>query len=331
MAILGNEPKSAVPSASRVAVIGAGTMGSGIATSFAQAGYSVLLTDRSSVALDRALVRINDNLTLLKEFNVLDRTVDDTLGHVHIQREVDGLVDSGDLGLIIETVTEDLQIKRQLFEQLDTLPERIILASNTSSLTLTDITQGMLSAHRTVGLHYFNPAHVIPLVEVHRGARTSDETVQRARQLVETSGKLTVLVRKALPGLVINRLTGALEREIDFLLDEEVITPAELDQAVKASLGFRLACMGPMEAEDMIGLDVAARVSANLFKELSNAVAPSSTLLQKVSKGELGIKAGRGWYEYPEGQIDLILERQMTRMLRQLALFHAFRSTGSEK
>jgi 3-hydroxyacyl-CoA dehydrogenase len=129
------------------------------------------------------------------------------------------------------------------------------------------------------------------------------------------------MVQKEVPGFVINRLTGALEREVDFLLDEGVVSPEDLDKAVKASLGFRLACLGPMEAEDMIGLDVAARVSSNLFKVLSNATEPSPDLVEKVARGELGIKSGCGWYDYSGSSQATVLAERNTRLLHQLALF----------
>jgi 3-hydroxyacyl-CoA dehydrogenase len=134
-------------------------------------------------------------------------------------------------------------------------------------------------------------------------------------------GKKPVLVRKEIPGFIINRLTGAMEREIDYLLEQGVVSPEDLDTAVKASYGFRLACLGPMEAEDMIGLDTAARASANIFPTLSNAQVPSDQLLEKVNKGEIGIKSGVGWYPYPEAQKAQKIAKNNQRMLRQLQLF----------
>jgi 3-hydroxyacyl-CoA dehydrogenase len=134
-------------------------------------------------------------------------------------------------------------------------------------------------------------------------------------------GKKPVIVQKAVPGFIINRLTGAMEREIDYLIDEGIVTAEDLDTAVKASYGFRLACLGPMEAEDMIGLDTSARVSARMFKVLSNRTEPSPKLLEKVDKGELGIKSGKGWYDYSGKTREEIGDSINRRLLKQLVLF----------
>lgn len=310
-------------SASTIAVIGAGTMGAGIAQSFAQAGHKVLLIDESNEALERAHALITTNLGQLQAFDLLEQGVAACLDRIELKVGSDALGDVPNLELVVESISEDLKLKQTLFAKLDTLPDTVILASNTSSMTLSEISDGMRTAHRTVGLHYFNPAHIIPAVEVHRGVATTDETVAGVRELVEGAGKISIVVRKEIPGFVINRLTGALEREIDLLLDEGVVSPEDLDKAVKASLGFRLACLGPMEAEDMIGLDIAARVSGNIFKVLSNATEPSPELCEKVARGELGVKSGRGWYDYPDSQKQSILEERNARLLRQLALFRS--------
>lgn len=304
-----------------VAVIGAGTMGAGIALSFAQAGFSVLLVDESQAALDRALELTNANLQLLSRFGLLGDGTAATLARIELHNSIEVLTSMAKLRLVVETIPEDLKLKRRLFMRLDELPGSVIIASNTSSFTMSAITRGMRTAHRTLGLHYFNPAHIIPAVEVHRGVETTDETIASAQQIVDRAGKVSIIVRKEVPGFVINRLTGALEREIDYLLDEGIVSPEDLDKAVKASLGFRLACLGPMEAEDLIGLDVAARVSANIFKVLSNATEPSPELLEKVARGELGIKTGHGWYDYSGGKREKALNKLNTRLLNQLSLF----------
>ena len=306
-----------------VAVIGSGTMGAGIAQSFAQAKFNVLLIDASDDALDRARASIETNLGQLDEFGLVEGRIAENLGRIGFQQGTDVLARTAGLKLVVETIPEDLGLKRALFRELDGLPDTVILGSNTSSFTLSAITDGMKTAHRTVGLHYFNPPHIIPAVEVHRCPATTDETVAAARRIVESTGKISIIVRKELPGFVINRLTGAIEREIDHLLDEGVVSPEDRDKAVKASGGVRLACLGPMEAEDMIGLDIAARVSGNIYKVLSNATEPSPELVEKVQRGELGVKSGRVWYDYPENRVKSILEERNARLLRQLALFRS--------
>ena len=185
------------------------------------------------------------------------------------------------------------------------------------------MTESMDTASRVVGLHYFNPAHVIPAVEVHHGERTDEAAIEHIIAIMHGVGKVPVRVRKEIPGFIINRLTGTLEREIDLLLDEGIVTPHDLDAAVKASLGFRLACIGPMEAEDFIGLDTAYRVSNNVFKGLSNATQASAALGEKVERGELGVKSGKGWYDYTAvPQADTFAKRD-EKLLAQLALYRA--------
>ena len=306
-----------------VTVVGAGIMGIGIAHGFAQAGMQVNIVDLSSQALAHCRTQIASNLRTFAEFELLDEAPESILSRINTfeTTELNDAVSNS--GFVVEALPEQLQLKQTLFKQLDVLPPDIILASNTSSLTITEIGREMASAERLVGLHYFNPAHIIPAVEIHRGQATSDQSIETTLDLMTRIGKKPVQVRKEVPGFIINRLTGAMEREIDYLLDNGVVSPEDLDIAVKASYGFRLACLGPMEAEDMIGLDTAARASANIFPNLSNASKPSSQLLAKVDAGELGIKSGKGWYDYPADEVKASLDDTNRRLLRQLALFNA--------
>ena len=162
-------------------------------------------------------------------------------------------------------------------------------------------------------------------MEIHRGAKTADAVVEAVFALLERAGKIPVLVRKEVPGFIINRLTGALMREVNYIIDEGIATPQDLDAAVKASFGFRLACVGPMEAEDFIGLDTCARVSGNLADSLSNRSGPSPALLEKIERNELGVKSGKGWYDYQGRSREEVLNERNRRLLRQLALFSARR------
>jgi 3-hydroxyacyl-CoA dehydrogenase len=222
---------------------------------------------------------------------------------------------------IVESVPEVLDIKKSIFAQLDAASPEVLVASNTSSFTMDKLTEGLTTCRRMLGLHYFNPAHIIPAVEIHMGKDTANDVVERTRALMLKIGKKPVIVQKTVPGFIINRLTGAMEREIDYLIDEGIVTPEDLDIAVKASYGFRLSCMGPMEQEDMIGLDTSARVSGNVFKVLSNKTEPSPILVNKVERGELGIKSGKGWYDYTGRSMEEIADKINRRLLKQLALF----------
>ena len=222
---------------------------------------------------------------------------------------------------VIEAVQEILEQKLDLFARLQAADPDLIIGSNTGSFTMDTLAEGLPRPDRLIGIHYFNPAHIIPLVEVHRGSACSDATYGETVRLLEVSGKKTVLVRVERPGFIVNRLMGALEREIDYLLDEGIVTPEDLDVAVKSSTGFRFACLGPMEVEDMIGLDIAATVSGRVFKGLSNATEPSPMLVEKVEKGELGIKSGKGWYDYSGRTREEVLKEKNAKLLPQLKLF----------
>jgi 3-hydroxyacyl-CoA dehydrogenase len=306
-----------------VAVIGAGTMGIGMVQTFAEAGLSVRMIARNQQRLEQSLASVDANLRLFDEFNLLRETPAVIKSRIKIISSEDMAEVTKGCDFVLETIPEVLDTKRAVFAQLDRLPAEVIIASNTGSFTMDMLSEKMQSPQRMVGVHYFNPAHIIPAVEIHKGKHTPDGVVKQTRALMVRTGKKPVIVQKTVPGFIINRLTGAMEREIDYLIDEGIVTPQDLDTAVKASYGFRLACMGPMAQEDMIGLDTSARVSGNVFKVLSNKTEPSPVLLEKVKKGELGIKSGRGWYDYSGKSRDEVNDTINRRLLKQLALFRS--------
>jgi 3-hydroxybutyryl-CoA dehydrogenase len=306
-----------------VAVIGAGTMGVGVVQTFAEAGMSVRMIARNRQRLEQSLASVAANLRLFDEFNLLREAPSAITSRIEIIPSEDMAAVTKGCDFVLETIPEVLDTKRMIFSQLDQLPPEVIIASNTSSFTMDMLTEKIKSPQRMLGLHYFNPAHIIPAVEIHKGKYTTDAVVEQTRSLMIRTGKKPVIVRKTVPGFIINRLTGAMEREIDYLIDEGIVTPEDLDIAVKASYGFRLACMGPMAQEDLIGLDTSARVSANVFKLLSSKTEPSPVLLEKVKKGELGIKSGKGWYDYSGKTRDEVNDAINRRLLKQLALFRS--------
>lgn len=303
------------------AVIGAGTMGEGIAQIFAESGIEVRLIDINEAALQRCLTQIGDNIALAAQCGLSGDSA------VRVLERIVPVVSSapaehiGDADIVVETIPEILQFKRTLFSQLDGLGPNVLIGSNTSSMTLTAICQDMRTPERAAGLHFFNPAHIIPAVEIHRSARTSDETVARARALLQRIGKVPLLVNAEIPGLVINRLTGALMREIYHLLEEQVVTPEELDAGITASLGFRMAAIGPMESADFTGLDVGLRVVTALLPQLSNRTTPPGLLTDRVAAGDLGIKTGKGWLDYHGRTRDDLLQERNVKLLEQLKLF----------
>jgi 3-hydroxybutyryl-CoA dehydrogenase len=306
-----------------IVVIGAGNMGEGIVHSFAQAGKSVKVLARRRETLDKCRQQIDTNLKLFAEFRLLEETAEVIGSRITYVPMAELSEAIKGCHFVVETIPEVLADKKELFGKLDDCAPDVVLASNTSSITITTLTEDMKTAHRVVGTHYFNPAHIVPLVEIHTGKRTSEEAVQATRDLMLQVGKKPVLVKKETPGFIVNRIQGAIFREISYLLDEGIASPEDIDMAAKAMYGFRLSCIGPMEADDMIGLDTSARVSSNLFKTLSNRTEPSATLLEKVNRGELGIKTGSGWYSYGGKTRAQVLDEINRRLLRQLVLFRA--------
>lgn len=305
----------------RVAVIGAGTMGEGIAQSFAEAGIAVTLCDISKDQLEAGLRAIARNVAQARDNGIEMDAPEDVCGRITAIETSDPATVVGDCALIIETVPELVDLKRKLFQSFDRLDRSILIASNTSSMTVDAIAGDMNSGQRVLGVHYFNPAHLIPAVELHKGSATSDETVERARALIERVGKVPFLVAKSMPGLVINRLTGALSREVAYLIQEEVISPRDLDAGVMASIGFRMAWVGPLQGSDFIGLDTGTRVTTALAPTLSNSTGPNPMVLDKVARGELGVKTGKGWYEYGPGEAEKITKTRNLRLIKQLKLF----------
>jgi 3-hydroxybutyryl-CoA dehydrogenase len=304
--------------AQQVGVVGAGTMGEGIAQSFAEAGLHVRLIDVSVAALERCTRQIGQNLSLALQYGLPGEDVARVLSRIESIACSEPSKELSAADMVIETVPEILELKRNLFAQLDALPADVLLGSNTSSMTMTSVCAEMNTPERVVGLHYFNPAHLIPTVEIHRGERTSEQSVERARAILLRSGKVPMLIRKEIPGFVINRLTGALMREIYHLLELGVVSPEELDAGVRSSLGFRMSQIGPLESADFTGLDVGVRVVSALLPLLSNRTEPPQALLDRVARGDLGIKTGRGWLDHQNRARDDLLNERNIKLLTQL-------------
>jgi len=305
----------------KILIVGSGTMGEGIAQTFAQAGFDVRLVARREEPLTRAMGQIRQNVQQFIEFDLIHETVEQVVDRIEAMVTTDMAKAVEGCTYVVETIQEVLEPKKELLGALQSANPQLIIGTNTGSFTIDSLTDGLPRPDNVIGIHYFNPAHIIPLVEIHRGTLTSDRALEETERLMRASGKKTVLVRKEVPGFIVNRIMGAIEREIDYLLDEGIVTPEDLDTAIKSSTGFRFACLGPMEVEDMIGLDTAMRVSQRVFKVLSVATEPSPILVEKVSKGELGIKSGKGWYDYSGKTREEVLEEKNRRLLPQLKLF----------
>jgi 3-hydroxybutyryl-CoA dehydrogenase len=280
---------------SRVAVIGAGTMGNGIAHVFAQHGWDVALVDSAPAALEKARGTIRTNLERqVKKGNLAAEAVDQVLGRISPGT---GLETAADAGLVVEAASESPAVKFGLFEQLDRVCEPgAILATNTSSISITEIAARTRRPGQVIGMHFMNPVPVMQLVEVIRGHATSDETTRRVMDTAAALGKTPVEVNDY-PGFVANRVLMPMINEAIFCVMEGVAEPEAIDTVMKLGMAHP---MGPLTLADFIGLDVCLAILEVLHRGLGDDKYRPCPLLRKmVAAGHLGRKTGRGFYEYP--------------------------------
>jgi len=290
----------------KVAVIGAGLMGHGIAQELAQGGYEVGLNDVTDEALEKAIVRIRDNYAMLEREGLLSQGKGEkTIGLVQTSVDIGVAIDGADL--VIEAVVEDLALKLDIFEKLDAWCEpQTILATNSSSYMPSKIAVVTDRPEKVVGMHYFNPPFLMPLVEIIKGDQTSDQTAQVAYDLMVKIGKSPVMVQKEIPGFIGNRIQAAVWREILWLVEEGIATPQDIDTVVKTGLGRRLSVAGPFELTDLTSLAMKQAIMEELLPSLASGQKVPVILKEKVEGGELGIRSGKGFYEWtPESGEDL--------------------------
>ncbi len=280
----------------RAAVIGAGTMGHGIAQVLAMCGIETRLFDVDEAAVERGLSKICGNL---------DKGVDRGKVSAEARTAANGLLSGStdmlaavqDVHVVVEAVPERMELKQSIFQALgDALGPDVLLASNTSSLSLTEIADAAAHSERVVGMHFFNPVHIMKLVEVVRTERSSDEAVQTAMELSRRIGKEPIDVKDA-PGFASSRLGIAIGLEAMRMVEAGVASAEDIDKAMVLGYGFP---MGPLKLTDLVGLDVRLSIAEYLTKELGARFEPPAILREKVAQGELGKKSGQGFYDWPE-------------------------------
>lgn len=289
----------------KIAVIGAGLMGHGIAQIFAVNGHEVTLVDLDENILEYAIRGIRKNLELMAEHDVIatediDAAIDRVTTTTNMEKGVDGA------DFVLEAVVENLEVKQDLFMNLDRIcPPSTILASNTSVISITEIAQKSLYKQRIVGTHFWNPPHLIPLVEVVPGDKTVEETVETTYQLLLNVGKHPVKVKKDVPGFVANRLQHALWREAISIVENGIADAATVDECIKFGFGLRLPALGPMENADMVGNDLVLAIHDYILEHIESSGDPSPLLREKVANGELGFKSGQGFQQWSEEKAEL--------------------------
>ncbi len=278
----------------QVGVLGAGTMGAGIAQVVAEAGLKVTLVDIDNHSLQAAWEKIKQSWQKAAEKGKIDaaaRAAREAL--VECRGDMSGFKDCE---LVIEAIIEEIGVKQKVFQTMDNIcPEQAILATNTSALSITEIAAATQRADRVLGMHFFNPVPVMKLVEVIPGLETSRSTTQSVVELAERIGKEPVIAKEA-PGFLVNRILNPLVNEAALVYQEGMASAEEIDKAMKLGAGLP---MGPLALADLVGLDVVLNVTEYLFKEFGESkYRPALVLKQKVRAGHLGVKTGQGFYDY---------------------------------
>jgi len=279
-----------------VAVIGAGIMGRGIAHVAALGGYRTILEDLVPASLRRAETEIRSNLDKAIELGKLQKPdADAAFGRIEFAGSVEEAAREADL--VIEAVPEEMESKIEIFTLLDKICKpHTILASNTSSLSVTEIASVTYRASKCLGMHFFNPVHKMKLLEVVRALETDQETVAACAEVGRRMGKEVVVIREA-PGFITSRINAMIGNEAFYMLQEGIASAQDIDKALKLGLNHP---MGPFELVDLVGLDTRLHILEYLHKSLGEKFRPAPLLVQYVKAGRLGRKTGRGVYDYPE-------------------------------
>lgn len=299
--------------ARQIAVIGAGLMGHGIALALADAGHEVRVTDPSSNARDSARDRIAESHRLM---GASDDEIERTVSRVEICTTVDATV--ADAGFVFEAAPEQLELKQALFAEIEMhAPPDAILASNTSVIRISSIMERVSARQRALGTHWWNPPHVLPLVEIVKTRWTSSYAADSMFALLDSSGKSPVMVERDVPGFIGNRLQHALWRESIALVEKGICTAEAIDTVVKGSFGRRLAVLGPMENADLVGIELTQAIHEQLLFDLDRSESPSSRLQSLIDEGRTGMAAGAGFRRWEDGDLGAT-KRRLAVHLRKL-------------
>jgi len=281
-----------------ITIIGAGTMGNGIAHAFAQKNYKVTIVDISNQSLEKAITTITKNLDrMLSKEKISEQEKNDTLANINTTTDFQTGVENSDL--VVEAATENVDLKLKIFKDLDQIcQEHTILSTNTSSISITQIANQTNRKDKIIGMHFMNPVPIMKLVEVIRGKETSDEVTSQIMELSKKLDKIPVEVNDA-PGFVANRILMPMINEAIHTLKENVSGVEEIDTVMILGMSHP---MGPLHLADFIGLDVCLSILEVMYNGFdNNKYKPCSLLVDMVNKGSLGIKSGKGFYDYSDG------------------------------
>ncbi|TEA79498.1 3-hydroxyacyl-CoA dehydrogenase family protein [Allopusillimonas ginsengisoli] len=283
------------PSTCHAVIVGGGTMGADVAVVLLRAHCHVYVLETRIEAHEAIREKIAGNLEMLGKG-----------GNISLLQVVQAAddIDWRDIDLMIECIPEQLALKRELFAALaDKAPAHALLASNSSSFPISQIAEGLPTRNRMIGLHFFMPAHIVPLVEVVLGPDTDPARAQGLADFMRRCGSVPIVVRKDVPGFVGNRLQHALAREAFSMIEQGIVTPEDIDNAVRFGFGFRYLAAGPVMQKEHAGLDVHAAAAATIYPSLSNIAEPPPVLADKPRLGTIGMKSGQGFYAWTPATI----------------------------
>jgi 3-hydroxybutyryl-CoA dehydrogenase len=297
-----------------IGVCGLGQMGAAVAVSFKRAGYRVLAWDHNPVRLE-SLPATTTKLDLWLDEHVGLTT--STNGIIEAHADTDTLDEESDV--ILDCIAEDMALKVGLFNRFPGARERnAIFITTTSGLSITQMGQQSGCGHLLAGTHFWNPPHLMPLVEVIRGNKTPDWVMDSVCELVTSIGKIPVRVNKDVPGFIGNRLLHALWREAISLVEQDVATPEDIDLVARLTFGLRLPVVGPLENMDLVGLDLIERIHQYLLNDIADNHGPSELLTKNVHNQRLGMKTGQGFYDWKKRSGEELIERRDKQIVHQL-------------
>lgn len=297
----------------QIAVIGAGLMGHGIALTLARAGQKVAITDPFEDARASVVQRIAESLLSLGE---TDATIPPILEMIEVFSSTAGAVEAAEI--VFEAAPEKMELKQSIFAEIEGhASENCVLASNTSVMPITQIMSKLRVKERALGTHWWNPPHMIPLVEVVSTEWTDPAVADDMMALLEDAGKTPVRVNRDVPGFIGNRLQHALWREAISLVENGICDAAAIDAVIKASFGRRLAVLGPLENADLVGTDLTLDIHENVLFDLESRQGPSPYLKKLVEEGKLGMKSGQGFHSWTDEEAD-VLRRKVGNHLSKL-------------
>ncbi len=306
-----------------IIIAGGGTMGTSLVQIFSQNSFPVTLYSRREETLARARENILINQQALIAQHILTAGESSALTDRITFTNSKSCFSGADL--VIENISEDMDCKKTFWEEISRLvPEAAILCTNTSGLSITEMSRAVHRPERFTGMHWFNPPHIVQLIEVTKGEHTSDETADFVMELSRAIGKKPIKVQKDIPGFIANRLQYALLREAAHLVEEGAASMEEVDLACSLVIGMRYACLGPFRVTDMGGVDIFNSVSNYLFRDLCSDKDGSRLMQRLVAEGKLGVKSGEGFYAYRPEEIPELIRDRDTRYIRMVQCMESF-------